>query len=187
MKLLKRNYLLFEMKRQRQKDNKEECNNIEIPLNVELLKKDINNICGYSDRLCGNAYKLVYRFLDNDHSKVLFESRVQGIQNPYYKCKIKMYNKKIKDKKDIISCNCTCTVANSCKHILETLLKISNEIDKFKEKKNIEDVLKSKSKEEIIIAIKNISRYNDDFEIDLLREFKLFSDDDNDYEDYNYY
>lgn len=160
----------------------------DISLKVKILKKDLYNICDSSDKMCGNAYKLVYKFLDDKHTKVLFESRVQGIQNPYYKCKITMYNKQIKAKKDIISWNCSCPVGNSCKHITETLLKISSEIDNFKEKKNIEKVLELKSKKEIVAAIKNISKYNDDIEIDLLKEFNLFSDEEDDYyEDYNYY
>lgn len=165
-------------------------NKTDIPLKVKILKKDIYNICDYSDKMCGNAYKLVYKFLDDDYNKVLFESRVQGIQNPYYKCRITMYNKQIKTKKDIINWNCSCLVGTSCKHITETLLAISSKICNFKEKKNIEKVLELKSKEEIIVAIKNICKYNDDIEIDLLKEFNLFSfsdEDDDYYEDYNYY
>jgi hypothetical protein len=163
-------------------------NKTEIPLKVKIEKKDIYNICNYSDKMRGNAYKLVYKFLDDDYNKVLFESRVQGIQNSYYKCRITMYNKEIKNKNDIISWNCSCPIGSSCKHITETILAISSRIDNFKEKKNIEKVLELKSKEEIIIAIKNICKYNDDIEIDLLKEFNIFEDEEEDYyEDYNYY
>jgi hypothetical protein len=97
------------MKRKRQKEN----NNIDdnIQLNVKILKEDI--------------YKLYYNFLDDKHTKVLFESSVQGIQKPYYKCRIEMYNKQIKKEDDIINYSCTCPVGYSCKHILQTLLKIS--------------------------------------------------------------
>lgn len=42
-----------------------------IPLKVKISKKDIYNICDYSDKMCGNAYKLVYKFLDDDYNKVL--------------------------------------------------------------------------------------------------------------------
>lgn len=115
---------------------------------------------------------------------MLFESRVQGIQKPYYKCRIEMYNKQIKKEDDIINYSCTCPVGYSCKHILQTLLKISNEIYEFKEKTNIDNILKLKSKEEIIIAINNILKYNDDIESCLLREFGILLDDSEDEYDY---
>lgn len=54
-------------------------NETKIPLKVKISKKDIYNIYYYSDKMYGNANKLVYKILDDDYKKVLFEYRVQGI------------------------------------------------------------------------------------------------------------